>query len=163
MGTLKIRPIDKPHIKRRFAKMKRELGMSYAQAQSILRKSIFLDLIKKLGQDQCFHCGKKIEDAKYISIEHKNPWLLSSGPKETFFDIKNIAFSHRACNSRAGALSTPRRQIVKMNGDGSVLGVFTATELAQQYKIKDRSYLYKVAKSRGRNGNLYKGFYWRFL
>ena len=79
-----------------------KLGMSIGTAQSRLRKMIMFQMVQKLGLDICFRCGKKIEKIEDLSIEHKIPWLNSNKPKELFWDLSNIAFSHLSCNSRAG-------------------------------------------------------------
>ena len=36
-----------------------------------------------------------------MSIDHKTPWLHSEDPRGLFFDIDNIAFSHKSCNYSA--------------------------------------------------------------
>jgi len=75
-----------------------QLGISYGAATAQLRKKILFFLIQKLGLNTCFQCGKKILDIDALSIEHKIPWLHSENPKELFFDLDNIAFSHLKCN-----------------------------------------------------------------
>jgi 5-methylcytosine-specific restriction endonuclease McrA len=72
------------------------LGMSYSKASQQLTRKILLRLIQKCGQDHCFVCGEKIETVEELSIEHKKPWLHQS--TELFWDLDNIAFSHRRCN-----------------------------------------------------------------
>ena len=75
-----------------------QLGMSNGKAQHKLRKMIMFKMIQKLGLDICFQCGKKIDTIEKLSIEHKIPWLDSKNPKELFFNLENIAFSHLKCN-----------------------------------------------------------------
>lgn len=41
------------------------------------------------------------ESAGINFIEHKIPWLDSDKPKELFFDLENIGFSHLSCNIKA--------------------------------------------------------------
>jgi len=82
--------------------MQRQLGMNPSTAANALRKEVIFSLVKQLNQDICFHCGKKITTVKELSIEHKIPWLHTENPKECFFDLENIAFSHLDCNRRAG-------------------------------------------------------------
>lgn len=41
---------------------------------------------------------RKINTVEELSIEHKTPWLNSNNPKELYFDLNNIAFSHLSCN-----------------------------------------------------------------
>jgi hypothetical protein len=76
-----------------------QLDMSFGKANAILRKMILFHLIKESNKDICFRCNKKIKNIDELSIEHKVPWLYSDEPKELFFDLNNIAFSHLRCNS----------------------------------------------------------------
>jgi len=75
-----------------------QLGMPHGTAAGRLRKSIMFNLIKQCGHDICFQCKKTIEKEEDLSIEHKIPWLDSEKPKELFFDLDNISFSHLKCN-----------------------------------------------------------------
>ena len=75
-----------------------QLGMPNGTAAQKLRKMIMFQLIQKLGLNTCFQCGNKIETIEELSIEHKVAWLDSNNPKELFFDLDNIAFSHLSCN-----------------------------------------------------------------
>lgn len=77
-------------------KKKEILGEYAASATRKLTRMILFDQAKRLGDAVCFKCGKDIEAAEDLSIEHKTPWL-SSG-KESFWDLDNIAFSHKKCN-----------------------------------------------------------------
>jgi 5-methylcytosine-specific restriction endonuclease McrA len=78
------------------------LEMGHRKATNILDRMIMLNMAQKLGKDVCFRCGNKIENLKDFSVEHKIPWLDAENPKETFFDLDNIAFSHLSCNKSAG-------------------------------------------------------------
>lgn len=82
--------------------MQLQLGMNPSTAHGALRKMVLFKLVKMLDFDICFQCGEQILDVKDLSIEHKEPWLHTEDPLETFFDLDNIAFSHRSCNSAAG-------------------------------------------------------------
>ncbi len=75
-----------------------KLGMSYSTASQRLRKLILFKLIKKCGFDICYQCNEKIDNIDDLSIEHKIPWFNSETPKELFWDLENIAFSHINCN-----------------------------------------------------------------
>jgi hypothetical protein len=77
-----------------------QLGISISTAQHQLRKMIMFDLVQKANLDNCFRCGNKVAIENF-SIEHKENWLHSEVPKELFFDLNNIAFSHILCNSIA--------------------------------------------------------------
>lgn len=74
-----------------------QLGMSFGKARNRLVTIILLDLAKKSGMSRCYKCGFEIEQPTEISIEHKQPWLDVS--PELFWDLSNIAFSHRKCNT----------------------------------------------------------------
>jgi hypothetical protein len=104
-------------------KMKTEqLGMSFSKACAILRKSILFDLIFKLGLNTCYKCHTEIKNVKDLSIEHKIPWQYSENPKELFFDLNNIAFSHLSCNSGTSrsalfkSLETKRKISLSLKG-----------------------------------------------
>lgn len=76
------------------------LGMPHGTAANKLRKMIMFSLLKKYGENFCFKCGGEIETVDALSIEHKEPWLSAEEPKQSFFDLGNIAFSHLDCNIR---------------------------------------------------------------
>ena len=82
-------------------KKQERLGMNPGTASSILKKSLLFSMAIKLGDDVCYRCGKKIITIEEFSIEHKISWLNSDNPKELFFDLDNIAFSHLSCNLKA--------------------------------------------------------------
>lgn len=77
------------------------LGMPTATANSQLRKILLFAALQRLGEDLCYRCGNRIETIEELSVEHKKSWLLSDNPKEMFFDLNNISFSHLLCNTRA--------------------------------------------------------------
>jgi hypothetical protein len=74
-----------------------QLGMSQGTASNRLVKDILWNLIQKTNQDICCNCKKQMS-RKSFSIEHLTPWLDSDCPKELFFDLNNIGFSHLSCN-----------------------------------------------------------------
>ena len=84
----------------------KQLGINPSTASNRLKKHLMYTLAVKLDMHWCFQCGAEIESYKDMSIEHKTPWLHSEDPKGLFFDIDNIAFSHKACNYLA---SRPRK------------------------------------------------------
>ncbi len=88
------------------AKKSEQLGVSFSTANSQLRKMIMFRLVQQAGLDTCHQCEKKIEEIANFSIEHKTPWLDSENPKELFFDLDNIAFSHTKCNYSNTSLRT---------------------------------------------------------
>lgn len=83
-------------------KRNRLLGEPYGTATSKLRKMLLFDMAKRLNEDKCFRCGVAIDSIEDFSIEHTVSWQGASNPKEAFFDIAKIAFSHLKCNSSAG-------------------------------------------------------------
>lgn len=82
-------------------KKSEQLGMNFSTAQHQLRKNVMFALMIRCGLNNCHQCGKKIETPKDLSIEHKIPWLDSENPKDLFWDLNNLAFSHLTCNVRA--------------------------------------------------------------
>lgn len=88
--------------------------MSGGRAANILRKNILWSMVKELKRDTCYRCGSKIENSKELSIEHKIAWINSNRPKELFFDLGNIAFSHHSCNCSAQGLE----HVVKKSKSG---------------------------------------------
>ncbi len=79
------------------ALVKKQLGLSYNTARYKLNRLIIFEYAKLLGLDECFRCKKPIKDLEDFSIDHKQPWYFVD-PK-LFWEIKNIAYSHRSCNS----------------------------------------------------------------
>lgn len=94
-----------------------ELGMSFSTANGRLRKMIMFQLAQQCKRDNCYRCGKKIDNVDNFSIEHMKEWLHSDNPKELFFDLNNIAFSHHSCNVGA------RRRRSKVNSKSGFMGV----------------------------------------
>ena len=82
-------------------KKKKQLGMNPGTASNRLKKSILFSFAKKLGFNWCYQCGTEITNIDKFTVEHKTPWLDSDDPKELFFDLDNIAFSHASCNYAA--------------------------------------------------------------
>lgn len=76
------------------------LGECSGIARHRLNRIIFLHLVKCLGRDTCYRCLQPIENYTEISVDHKIPWLGEENASELFFDLDNIAFSHRKCNSK---------------------------------------------------------------
>ena len=66
-------------------------------------------LIQRLKLDECYQCKSLIVESDDMSIEHKKPWL--DGDTRLFWDMGNIAFSHKSCNSGASRYSTNSKHI----------------------------------------------------
>lgn len=82
---------------------KRELlGEPFGTAVSKLRKAILFKLAGLLNLDICYRCQNRIENIEEFSIEHIKSWQGSITPKETFYDLNNISFSHLYCNISHG-------------------------------------------------------------
>ncbi len=82
------------------------LGMDHGKASHQLRKMVLFKLVQMLNLASCFRCHKEIQFVQDLSIEHKDSWQSAENPKESFFDLSNIAFSHLRCNSGAAYRKT---------------------------------------------------------
>ena len=70
--------------------------MPFGTACGQLRKQVLYMVADKAGMLDCFVCSARIEEPDDLTIEHKAPWLdVDPG---LFWDLDNIAFSHRGCN-----------------------------------------------------------------
>lgn len=81
-------------------KKNEQLGMNAGTAQHRLVKDTLFKLAVEAGY-MCFRCGLPLVRETF-TLEHKEPWLDSENPKDTFFDQNNVAFSHAYCNFSAG-------------------------------------------------------------
>lgn len=75
-----------------------QLGMPYGTASARLKKLLMFKFAQELGYDNCFNCGQRIETSEELSVEHIEPWEGRENGVEKFWDLDNIAFSHRSCN-----------------------------------------------------------------
>ena len=71
--------------------------MNPGTASGRLVKDLLWHFIVKADQHNCFRCGSKMTRENF-SVEHKTPWLHSENPKDMFFDLDNVTFSHLNCN-----------------------------------------------------------------
>ena len=78
-----------------------QLGMNPGTASNRLKKNLLFEFAKRLDMHWCYQCGAEIKDCDDFTVEHKTPWLHSEDPRGLFFDIDNIAFSHKSCNYSA--------------------------------------------------------------
>lgn len=83
-----------------------QLGMNHSTASNRLVKDLLFDLVVKMGH-RCYRCGAELERENF-SIDHKVDWLHSDDPIGLFFDLENIAYSHRDCNTASVRRSTPK-------------------------------------------------------
>ena len=113
------------------------LGMPWGTANARLRKSILFDLVRQLGQDECYKCHKQIQVIEEFSIEHKQPWENIS--VELFWDISNIAFSHLRCN--IGTFNRIKTSCI--NGH-----LLTGNNVIPETRISPKGVLWKVRQCR---------------
>lgn len=78
------------------------LGMNASTANSLLRRNIIWELlVNKTGMIKshiCYKCQEAIMSPEELSIEHIEPWEGRENGKELFWDLNNVAFSHKRCN-----------------------------------------------------------------
>lgn len=84
------------------------LGMNFSKASYQLLRLILFDFVKITNQNNCYRCNKEINSVKELSVEHKISWQSSHEPLKTFFDLNNISYSHKSCNSKAAV--NPRKR-----------------------------------------------------
>ena len=77
------------------------LGVNASSADSRLKTMLLFKLAGLLNLLDCYRCGGPIESIDQFTKDHKVAWLNSENPSELFFDLDNVAFSHRTCNSSA--------------------------------------------------------------
>jgi len=77
------------------------LGMNHGTASNRLKVKLLYQLAWQLGLTLCYRCGKGIDNADVFSIDHKQTWL--NVDKKLFWDLNNVAFSHKKCNSAAAS------------------------------------------------------------
>jgi hypothetical protein len=83
------------------------LGMPFGTACNKLRRMVMFDLLQRHKENVCFKCGKIILKFEELTLEHKEAWQAAGS--HLFWDLTNIAFSHRQCNLPKGIV---RREIV---------------------------------------------------
>lgn len=123
------------------AKKKEQLGIPFGTANGQLKKEVLFYFVKQAKAHYCFRCQKEIITIKEFSIEHKVPWQDSQTPKELFFDMENIAFSHIACNIGAGRRFYNTHGAVKKYEAGCRCKLCTAAqrEKVRKYRAKKKN------------------------
>lgn len=81
--------------------------MPFGTACNKLRRMVMFNLLQRHRENVCFRCGKDILCTEDLTLEHKEAWQ-DVGP-DPFWDLNNIAFSHKKCNLPEGIV---RREIV---------------------------------------------------
>lgn len=97
-------------------KRTKQLGMPLGTASNRLRKLLLFTLAQRQQLNVCHRCQQPIVTVDDLSIEHKQPWLDSDTPRELFFDISNIAFSHLKCN-----IATARKPTKHISDEARIL------------------------------------------
>ena len=82
------------------------LGMPFGTACNKLRRMVMFNLLQRHEENICYKCSKIILKAEDLTLEHKETW--QDGGSTLFWDLNNIAFSHRQCNLPKGII---RREI----------------------------------------------------
>lgn len=93
----KLRTQQKYHTSNE--KKANQLGMKPGAARHKLVKMIIFDMATKLGLNKCYRCGELIKSCDDLSIDHKIAWL--DNDINLYWDLNNITFSHKPCNSRS--------------------------------------------------------------
>lgn len=134
------------------------LGMPYGTAMGRLRKKVMLHLLQQLGKDKCFRCGKKIESAKDLSIDHIESWLNKD--VDLFWDLNNISFSHLRCNSAAHKMigGVPRMERPKGKAWCHVCKKFIDEKLVPNNKCRwhGKQDICNPCRKKKRDGGIYK-------
>ena len=89
--------------------------MPLGTASARLRKQLMFRLVRKPGVDTCYRCGRGIETAGGLSIEHKEPWFnIDPG---LFWDLNYVAFSRLVCNT-----GSARHGLERLKGEDATEG-----------------------------------------
>jgi len=80
-------------------KKAQQLGMNPSTASGRLVKDLLFKFVIDSGH-KCHRCGDDLTRDTF-SIEHIKEWLDSDNPVGLYFDLSNIAFSHKTCNYAA--------------------------------------------------------------
>jgi hypothetical protein len=84
-----------------------QLGIPIGTATHRLRKLLLFHLARELKLNRCHRCRQAIHSPDDLGIDHKEPWLDVS--VERFWDLGNVAFSHKLCNTRARRSAVGRK------------------------------------------------------
>ena len=84
-----------------------QLGLPIGPATHRLRKLLLFHLARALQLNHCHRCRQAIHSPDDLGIDHKEPWLDVS--VERFWDLGNVAFSHKLCNTRASRSAIGRK------------------------------------------------------
>lgn len=99
------------------ARKREQLGFAIGTASYRLKTMLLFQLLQQTGRDICFRCSLKIDSEKELSLDHKIPWLDNS--PDLFWNLENVAFSHKICNVRAARRSTQVPSLRKVGPAGT--------------------------------------------
>ena len=111
---------------------KEQLGTGISNASYKLRGMILFSLVEELNRNYCYRCGEVITIEEF-SIEHKINWLDSENPKQLYYDLKNIAFSHFKCNA---GNTRDRKYATQEERNRAKLDRWKAKKKSPEYKAK---------------------------
>jgi hypothetical protein len=139
------------------------LGMGYKMATSRLERKWLFHLLKQAGKIKCYHCPFDVESENDMSIEHMEIWggNRAKGIEpcvEKFWDLDNLAVSHKRCNTSAANAGTgkykymgvnyvcdPRKKIPQPRGRASICIRGIPWTLGEYKDPKDAALAYDLA------------------
>ena len=77
-----------------------QLGMNPGTASVRLVRDMLFKLMADSDLDTCNICREKLTRDTF-SLGHNKPWLDSGDAIDLFFDLSNVSFRHKNCNSGA--------------------------------------------------------------
>jgi hypothetical protein len=107
MALRKLEDICRKYNDPRINKVLKEIDLSRegnGTRVSGTNRTIFY-LLSTIKHTKCYRCKQELS-AEDLSIDHIQDWFNSENPKEMFFDLENIAFSHLRCNMSARKTSS---------------------------------------------------------
>jgi hypothetical protein len=124
----------------------KQLGMPMGTACHRLKQQLFFKLLKELKKNFCYDCKKEILTANEVSVQHKKVWLHID--PRLFWDLDNIAFSHKKCNKterrfspqgeKSGRAKLNNKQVLEMREMSNDNKIFKK-DIALKYNISDRN------------------------
>lgn len=80
------------------------LGMDVGTATNRLKKQMLFQMAVALELDNCHKCDSLISTYEELTMDHIRPWRPTKngakGNADLFWDLDNIAFTHRKCNKQ---------------------------------------------------------------
>jgi hypothetical protein len=140
------------------------LGEPIGTATAKLRKTILFKLIQETNKDICFQCGERIESVDDLSIEHKVPWQSSNNPKQAFYDLDNISFSHLHCNIQSANRHVPHPTVRGENHGMAVLDNDTVLKIKDDLEsgMRNKDLVEKYGLDKRRISSIKTGNIWKY-